>query len=337
MTMSAKESWLRIISAAYQLDVDDSQWLDGVARALRPRLDHGLGIYAYLYHATCPTDFRAQPIRFYGCSEKVRSFAHRAVEATTPEIVRDLLLAKTVGSSSEELGPQRHRDTFREMRPAGDIVDSLAVNAIDPTGLGYLVIAPLARKLRLAAPEKSRWSRISAPLAAAHRLRHVLGVRRSLDGADAIVDSRRSIQHAAGEARASEARAVLRDAALRIDRARLRRTRDPDEAIDLWRALVSGRWTIVDRFDTDGKRFFVAWRNDPAVPRHRRLTRRELQVASYASLGHSNKLIGYELGLSTSTVSTHLETAQEKLGVRGRLELSALIRAFRARLSRQID
>jgi DNA-binding CsgD family transcriptional regulator len=116
-------------------------------------------------------------------------------------------------------------------------------------------------------------------------------------------------------------RNALRDATLAIDRARARRKRDPEAAIDLWRALVEGRWSMIDRFDSNGRRLFVARRNDPAARGPRGLTARERQVVGYAALGHSNKLIAYELGLAESTVANHLTDAQLKLGVRTRTEL----------------
>jgi DNA-binding CsgD family transcriptional regulator len=82
----------------------------------------------------------------------------------------------------------------------------------------------------------------------------------------------------------------------------------------LWQAMVEGRWSLVDHFDSDGRRFVVAHRNDAAVPDMRGLTWRERQVAAYAALGHANKLIAYELGLSVGTVGQHLATARAKLG-----------------------
>ena len=45
-----------------------------------------------------------------------------------------------------------------------------------------------------------------------------------------------------------------------------------------------------------------------------------------AAMGHSNKLIAYDLGLSPGTVSVLLQRAARKLGVSSR---TALIRAFR--------
>jgi DNA-binding CsgD family transcriptional regulator len=65
----------------------------------------------------------------------------------------------------------------------------------------------------------------------------------------------------------------------------------------------------------------VAHRNDPQAPDARALTLRERQVLGYAALGHSNKLIGYELGLHPSSVARHLRDAGTKLGARSRVQL----------------
>jgi DNA-binding CsgD family transcriptional regulator len=136
--------------------------------------------------------------------------------------------------------------------------------------------------------------------------------------------SRIATQTAAKPAGAKE---VLRAAARAIDGARLRmRREDPDGAFDLWKALVAGRWSLVDSFESDGRRYLLARRNDPRAPARAPLTEREAQVAVHAALGHSNKRIGYEVGLSTSTVGAHLAAAQRKLGVRSRLELVEVVR-----------
>ncbi len=104
--------------------------------------------------------------------------------------------------------------------------------------------------------------------------------------------------------------------ALAFDRARgpLRR-RDPEAAVRIWEALVAGRWSLLDHFDSDGRRFIVAHRNDAEVADARGLTHRERQVVAQVALGQSNKMIAYELGLSTSTVANHLASARAKLGL----------------------
>ena len=92
-------------------------------------------------------------------------------------------------------------------------------------------------------------------------------------------------------------------------------------ALELWRGLLAGRWTLVDHFDSDGRRFVLARKNDPSVPEPRALSPRQRQVVFYASLGWSNKEISYALGLSENTVSAHLAQSLSKLGIATRAEL----------------
>ena len=79
--------------------------------------------------------------------------------------------------------------------------------------------------------------------------------------------------------------------------------------------VVRGRWSLLDWFDTDGRRFVIAKRNAPNIGDPRGLTEREAQVVTYAALGESGKIIGYRFGLSTSSVSSSLMAAMHKLGV----------------------
>jgi DNA-binding NarL/FixJ family response regulator len=96
-----------------------------------------------------------------------------------------------------------------------------------------------------------------------------------------------------------------------------------DEALVNWEGLISGRWSMIDRFDNDGRRFVVAVKNDPAHPDPRGLTIRERQVAEYVGLGHASKEIAYTLGLSDSAITNCTARAQDKLGMASRAELVA--------------
>jgi DNA-binding NarL/FixJ family response regulator len=131
---------------------------------------------------------------------------------------------------------------------------------------------------------------------------------------EAVLRPNGRLEHAVGPATSAPAREALALAARCIDRARgsLRR-RDPSEAVEIWRGLVAGRWSLVDRFDSDGRRFLVAHKNDPSMRDPRGLTERERQVVGYADLGRSNKAIAYELGISPSTVGAILTNARAKL------------------------
>jgi DNA-binding CsgD family transcriptional regulator len=114
--------------------------------------------------------------------------------------------------------------------------------------------------------------------------------------------------------------AALRRRMLRLERARADRS-DPEEVLTAWKALVEGKYTLIARFDTDGRRYVVAHENAPAVRDPRGLTATEAAIAAWARRGHSQKFIAYELGLAVGTVGGMLARVFHKLGVRSRAEL----------------
>ena len=66
---------------------------------------------------------------------------------------------------------------------------------------------------------------------------------------------------------------------------------------------------------------------EPFVRKHDRsirvspVTERESQVLQLVSLGHSNKEVAAQLGLSVKTIELHKANAMQKLGLEGRIEL----------------
>jgi DNA-binding CsgD family transcriptional regulator len=90
------------------------------------------------------------------------------------------------------------------------------------------------------------------------------------------------------------------------------------------RALVAGRWSLVERCDRDGKRFLLARKNVPEVHEPGALAPAERRVAALLAMGHSQKLVSYELGLGAAAVSQLARAALRKLGVRSRSELVVL-------------
>ena len=197
------------------------------------------------------------------------------------------------------------------------VKDAIHVNALDADDRGVLVALTIREPRRLAPTEVRRLSMLAAHLAGARRL---LGTGQNLEP-DAIFETSGKIAHveAPQHERAVDA---LRARLLRIEKLRSTRA-DADEELATWQALVSGTYTLLSRFDTDGRRYVVAYANPPGVRDPRGLTPLEAAVASWARRGHPQKLIGYELGLSVGTVGGILARVFRKLGVSSHAELVA--------------
>jgi DNA-binding CsgD family transcriptional regulator len=213
------------------------------------------------------------------------------------------------------------------LAPIG-VTDALGLVAVDPDSHGCLLTFGIADAWVPSRRESLTWHRIATHLAAAYRLRRARSASTTAS-ADAVLDPSGRVQQADGAAKLERAREALARGARSMDRARARLRRDdPDQAVEIWRALVDGSWSLVDHFDSDGRRYLLARRNEPHTDPLETLSARERQVLAFAAMGHTNKLIAYELGLSTSGVAMHLTRAARRLGARSRVEL---ITAYRAR------
>jgi DNA-binding CsgD family transcriptional regulator len=306
---------LRVVEAAYRLESSESMWLHDLATECLPLLDRGLGVYAHVFEVD-GDDVRyghaahiGPPIQmevFRAAAARVPSSAYRGVATT---------LSTVAGA-----GACRRLAISSGLSTVG-VFDALRASVTDPAGFGVAIGAPLPSIAVLTRQERLTLERLAAHVHTALRARR----RRGLAD-DAVLSASGRLLHAEGEAKSSASREALREAAVAIDRARggLRRT-DPDAALEAWRAMVKGRWTLVDRFESDGRRFLVARPNTPGATPRGGLTRMETTCALYAAMGHSGKLIAYELGIAESTVSTHLQSALRKLGLRSRTALAGAL------------
>ena len=326
--------------AAYDLELSDEEWLPTVLRRGLPVLEQGLGV-AGVEYGRPPDDGPVQLLRVSVASGP-EDFPERhmaALAATPPDALRDQArpgLATTMSESTAE-----HPEALERYTAHVDYCeDVLGITAVDSKGAGVAVVAPLEEVTTLSQQDSHRWQMLAAHLDAGHRLRRGLAGNDPCGesstelpyDAEAIFDaSSFRITDAVGEAKEKTATKKLRDAAINIDRARGKmRTECPDKALEIWQALVHGRWTTVDWFDTDGRRYVLALPNSPNVSDPRGLSKRERQVVAYAAMGQSNKLIAYRLGLSGSRVSLLLRSAMRKMGTKTRAHLVNRVREFEA-------
>jgi DNA-binding NarL/FixJ family response regulator len=185
----------------------------------------------------------------------------------------------------------------------------------DERGCAFVLFSKQANQLTPAL--RTELTRVAVHLATAHRLNHRL--QEGSAAADAVLCPDGKLEHAEAAARSPRAQQELRGAAEAIAWARSRSGRaQPDKALELWKGLVAGRWSLVDSFERDGKRYLLARQNAPVA---QRLSSREQQVVALARLGRSNKVIAYELGIADPTVRVLIARAAKKLGVTSREEL----------------
>ncbi|HIB27914.1 response regulator [Candidatus Thioglobus sp.] len=99
---------------------------------------------------------------------------------------------------------------------------------------------------------------------------------------------------------------------------------DPDELVDALNETVKG--TIVVAQDMTHVLAKVL-RNEltDSEPSFELLTNREKEVACQVSIGHSNKVIARELGISDGTVKLHVKAILKKLKLSSRVEVAVLV------------
>lgn len=327
--MSAQQSFDRralcVVEAAYRIVDGTDAWLDGVLAAARSLLDAGLGAIAYTYRLA--DDGRmfltSAPRGTGGALPAYAEEGTRYAERTPPALVRAMFVADPPVVTLSELWRSMPHDRFPEFRPfesmaAHGLGDYLAVRGCNPSGTGLMIGALFDRPRVVHEIEVERWRLLRAHLLAGLRL------GRGLED-EAVLEPGGRVVHAEKAARSARALEALRRRARQIDRARSAPgRRDPAHALEAWEGLVSGRWSLIDRFDSDGRRYLVARRNDPHAAAPRALSARERQILAYAALGYANKHIAYTLGLAPSTVSSHLRTAMRRIGVPSRAALADL-------------
>lgn len=194
--------------------------------------------------------------------------------------------------------------------------DMICATCFDPSGVGLFVDFEISRDVPTPALERDGLPAALAHVAAAMRLRLELEEGRGVTEAVLSSDGKR-VEHADGEALSTEARTSLRAAVEHLDRTRVDRSRSPLEHLFAQQAMVGGRWSLMDEFESDGKHFIFARVNTP-VPQARlfpELSADQECVLLYAAVGHAPKYIAYELGRSLPSIRRALAAAVRRLGL----------------------
>jgi DNA-binding CsgD family transcriptional regulator len=318
-------SLVGLVETAYDVDAPSPSWLEGLRLAAEKCFRGPLAVQAYTFQVAGDGAFKVLDL----ASEPAWADALRANHAAaSPDLIKRLYLSgKPVDNLRSALRPD-DGPLYEQIVRLG-VGDALGVTGIDPTGFGCSLHFLDRARFQLTRPARQALARVAAHLASARRLRERLeqggGQRDAVEGADAVLSGDGRVQHAERDARSAESRAALREAVRRMERARLRSTRaDAETALGLWRAMVDGRWSLLERFESGGRRILVARRNDPASRPSHALSELERKAVALLAVGHSQKLCAYELGRAESTIHEVAASAMKKMGVRSRAALVEL-------------
>ncbi|MDJ0790082.1 MAG: LuxR C-terminal-related transcriptional regulator [Myxococcota bacterium] len=320
--------WVELIERCYDLSPDDADWGHRIAEAALPLFGAGLpvGLFVAGIDTGSPV---VEQVETSG-SAAARALTKRIHDAAPSHVLDLVWRTGGVVSSLSERVFAAAPEVRSELAKATGRVGADFVNVSGHVDADRIVLLSSARieETRTSPAERRCWHRAIAHVAAGCRLRR----RVSEVPFEGVFEPDGRVRELRGRARNENARDALRHAVAAIDRARTSAARDdPDLGLANWQGLVSGRWSLVDRFDSDGRRFLVAIPNEPSTLDPRGLTRREAQVAELVGTGRSTKEIAYDLGLSLSTVTMAATRAARKFGLRSRAELAAFFAPCGAR------
>jgi len=321
---------IAVLEAAYTWDPDEDRWLGSVAASVSA-YQVGGGVIAYTVCADTQTRVVATA-ETPDASSEIASTLHRVTRGFP------VPLARALYAPAEFVGNAGYR-ARRIAQEATEPIQAAAQRARErvPGVWGLISGNPQQRAMMLGFPradsqvlpdeafptDDSRvLGLVGAHLGAALRLRLSAAATGHHAPPDAVLNPNGKLLHAEGAAATLQARQSLVAAVIDAERARgaLRRAA-PEEAVEAWRSLVRGQWTIVDTVERDGKRLLLARRNPLQKRDLLALNAGEQDVAWLAALGHSNKYMAYQLGIPTPTVASRLRRAMRKLRATSRAEL----------------
>lgn len=282
-------------------------------------LDGGLGLYALVLDLSREGfPFLAPPV-FHRLADGVRRLAP-PLSNSPPQAISNHFREQMVefGSVSQLFGTEAVAPIQERAWP---FVDGVGLFAQDGEGAGIQIISPSPTLVRVHGRSRTAWRRLALHVGIAWRLRRRLE-RGSVP--EARIENGKLVD-ARGEAKSPSARETLIAATRRIERARTAATReDPEQVLELWSGLVSGRWSLIDQWDSDGRRYVAAYENGATVGEVQGFAPWEVQILRMHLLRARPDEIGFALGMATSTVERVLSSVARRVGLRSRAELVRL-------------
>jgi DNA-binding NarL/FixJ family response regulator len=308
-----KSSDAAMVAAAYDLTGSPEAWFGTTLSLFRAHMDQGFGAFGGIVRRDTAEILH---FRLDGAHPIYQTLVELSTSVRT---LKRLPQGFSAATSSEVVGLVGHMQIVNPVLTALGMRDCNGLWGPDAAGLTIGLNAP-RRDVGAARRIEQRLARKVLPhFAAALRLRRSLtGLSLDAASAEALFDPDGRCVNAQGMAEPLSAREALRCAVARMH---AKGGRPSGENVDAREALLEGRWSLVDRFDSDGRRFVVAYRNPEGVLDPRRLSQRERDVAVRIAQGATQTDVAAELGIRASTVATIASSIVGKLGLRSAREL----------------
>lgn len=311
----SEQDWVGVLEAAHRPTTDDTTWANEVVSAAARLFDasHMIGVASVRYDAALAftpaflSGWRLEPEELLG---RLAAFA-QASPATFRALYFPPRMVTTHGALDRMVSDDE-RAVLGAIRAGFGIEDALGLVLHPSPGVASVLSIGWSGAIEVTRAEHHRLTQLAIHLEAAQRL------RLHPESVIAVIHPDGRIAHAEG--RAAPELGALALHAKNADRAKTRAWRDKPEALDLWRAVVAGRVSLVERED-GGKRLWLAVENDPAKTSMRALSPAQLAALQAAARGLSTKEIAYTLGVSVPTASAHLGEAASRVGVATRIDL----------------
>lgn len=321
-------NYIEILNQCYRYEADADAWLASVLDASAGLLELGRG-YGFSMQRGSETGpvpllngYRGMPVdpfHYVAGVTRLDADAFRTLwYPRTPVTFLTPLLS--------ELSP-RYRGLIREYLRSAQVQDMIGLLGHPTSDVAFVIWAGVTQRQQVSTRVRDALHRARLHIEAALRLR-LLGTERAV----AVLTPAGKIEYLHPSAQQNAAPERFVEHTRSVERARSRRRRaDAREALEIWRALVEGRWSLVERDDTDGRRLYYAFENPPQTLHYRGLSAVEAAVVDLSSKGLTGKYVAYALGITESTVSRSLQAAATRLGFRDRTTvLRFASRALRA-------
>lgn len=281
---------ITIVERAYELRGATEAWMDGLHAALQARLDFGHGLSLSTWSVS-GNRFGGESVHRGDMDPRLIAAQYEFAATLPPE-----LIARHYGPAATDFigqpaqfGPDLHRSLLRTAAKHGvaGLQDTLGIVVMAVPGQsGMLMMTHASHPIAVTSSLRRVLMKLTTHIGAGLRLRHSLAHGQL---PEAVLTPSGHVAYATGTAKSQGAREALARAAkdIELSRGRLRRS-SPDEALSLWKGLVAGRWSVVEWFDTDSRRYLVAHPNQVSARDPRALSPRELDVAELLVQGRSN-------------------------------------------------